>query len=100
MNCRAAAPVKENTMNSIWKYPLQVTDEQTIDVPEGSEALSVQVQNGTPCLWVRVDPAALKVPRKIITHGTGHHVPATTGRYIGTYQIEGGALVFHVFDAA
>jgi len=47
-------------MNSIWKYPLQVTDAQTIDVPEGSEALSVQVQNGTPCLWARVDPAAAK----------------------------------------
>lgn len=87
-------------MNSIWKYPLRVVDEQTLDVPEGAEVLTVQVQNGTPCLWARVDPTAPKTPRKIITHGTGHLVPETTGRYIATYQIEGGALVFHVFDAA
>ena len=87
-------------MSAIWKYPLQVTDEQTIDMPSGAEALTVQVQNGTPCLWARVDPAAPTTPRKIITHGTGHPVPETTGRYIGTYQIDGGALVFHVFDAA
>ena len=87
-------------MNSIRKYPLRIADEQTIDFPEGAEVLAVQVQKGTPCLWVRVDPAAPKTPRKIITHGTGHPVPETTGRYIGTYQIEGGALVFHVFDAA
>ena len=87
-------------MNSIWKYPLRIADEQTIDFPEGAEVLAVQVQKGAPCLWVRVDPAAPKTPRKIITHGTGHPVPETTGRYIGTYQIEGGALVFHVFEAA
>jgi hypothetical protein len=87
-------------MKSIWKYPLQVTDEQVIDAPEGAEALTVQMQSGTPCLWMRVDPASPKMPRKIITHGTGHRVQDTTGRYIGTYQLDGGALVFHVFDAA
>ena len=87
-------------MNVIWKYPLKVTDEQTLDIPEGAEALAVQVQNGTPCLWVRVESTAPKTLRRIITHGTGHPVPKTTGRYIGTYQIDGGALVFHVFDAA
>ena len=87
-------------MNSIWKYPLKVVDEQTLDVPEGAEVMTVQVQNGTPCLWARVDPAAPKIPRKIITRGTGHPVPETIWRYIGTYQIKDGALVFHVFDAA
>lgn len=86
-------------MKSIWKYSLRIDGEQTLDVPEGAEALTVQVQNGTPCLWMRIDPAAPMTLRKIITHGTGHPVPETTGRYVGTYQIDGGDLVFHVFDA-
>lgn len=87
-------------MKSIWKFPLQITDEQTLEIPKYSEMLAVQVQNGVPCLWARVDPTASKETRKIITHGTGHQVPPATGQYIGTYQVAGGDLVFHVFDAA
>ncbi len=87
-------------MESIWKYPLEVSDVQTLVMPSSAEILAVQVQNGKPCLWARVDPDAPKTDRTIITHGTGHAVSEETGEYIGTYQLEEGQLVFHAFEAA
>jgi len=86
-------------MKTIWKFPLQVTDEQYVEMPMFTQVPDVQVQDGIPCLWALVDPAYQKSPKKIITHGTGHDVPVTTGNYIATYQLSSG-LVFHVFEDA
>lgn len=82
---------------TIWKYPLQIIDEQIIPMPAGAEILCCQVQRGIVCLWARVDPSAATTERRIHIRGTGH--PGATGEYIGTFQAENGALVFHVFDA-
>jgi len=85
--------------DTIWKFELKTIDEQYIEVPEGAEMLNVQVQNGVPCLWVRIDPAAERFKRCIVTHGTGHRMPSTIDeQYIGTYQLQGGAIVLHVFE--
>jgi hypothetical protein len=81
---------------TIWKFPLEITDVQTIDVPEGSKFLAVQVQRDVPCLWVLVDPTAPKERFEIHTVGTGN--PAPDGlEYLGTYQVVALNLVFHVF---
>ena len=32
-------------------------------------------------------------------YGTGHPMPANPGEYVETFQMDGGALVWHVFDA-
>ncbi len=84
---------------TIWKFPLYVTDAQTIPVPQGAKFLAVQVQAGEPCLWAMVNPDAPKVPVEIRIHGTGHALPddSTHYDYIGTFQLDSGALVFHVF---
>lgn len=84
-------------METIWKYELEVVGSQEIKLPTGFEVLSVQVQNGIPCLWVRVDALRPTHKTEIIIHGTGHPVPDTTGKYLGTFQMNGGALVWHVF---
>ncbi len=42
-------------MISIWKFNLQTIDKQEIQMPVGAELLTVQIQNGEPCLWARVD---------------------------------------------
>lgn len=85
-------------MRTIWKFELAVTDVQEVMIPAGATLLCVQVQHGKPCLWAMCDVNEVPVKRKIFTHGTGHRVSHLAGPYIGTYQIEGGALVFHVFD--
>lgn len=86
-------------MISIWKFPLQTTDHQTISMPIGAEILTVQTQFGEPCLWARVDTNEPKETRSIAIHGTGHSIPDSTVEYIGTYQLSNGKLIFHVFES-
>lgn len=84
-------------MKRVFKYPLETTDEQTVHMPRGAHPLCVQVQGG-PCLWAMVDDQQPTEPRTIRVIGTGHPIPdADRLDYIGTYQLHGGALVFHIF---
>lgn len=81
---------------TIWKWNLNLTDQQTIQMPEGSRPLTVQIQGGDICMWSAVDPLAVKVPFTIIIVGTGNSGPDFSGsRYIGTVQQ--GPFVWHVF---
>ena len=92
---------KLNMEMTIWKFELETTDKQTIEMPVDSEILTVQTQNGEPCLWALVDPAAEKETRTFEVFGTGHTLHYDMGitkDYIGTYQLNSGALVFHVFE--
>lgn len=66
-------------------------------MPLDSHILCVQVQGGTPCLWARVDPNAPSVARRILVFGTGHSIEGHPD-YIGTYQLSGGSLIFHVYE--
>ena len=86
----------------IWKYELVATDYQQLTMPKGACVLTMQIQNNTPCLWVLVDPQAEEEPRIFETFGTGHPICCAADmqrNYIGTYQIHGGAHVFHVFES-
>lgn len=83
----------------IWKFPLETIDEQSVTVPIINRPLCIQVNNGKPCLWMVVDPEAERVRVRIRVFGTGHPGVTADMDYIGTYQIEGGSLVFHVFLA-
>lgn len=84
-------------MQTIWKYPIDTTDEQTVKMPCDAEILCVQMQCGQPCLWALVDPEKTTAPVKIRIYGTGHPLPDIWGDYVGTYQSSGGGGVFHVF---
>jgi hypothetical protein len=83
---------------TIWKFPLEVEPRQTIDLPRGAQVLTVQVQRGQPCLWALVDETREIVPRTIVTVPTGSETNLGLLEYIETYQLDGGALVFHVFE--
>ena len=85
-------------MKTIWKYKLQVIDKQEIEMPDNAELLTVQVQRGVPCLWVKVDPNIPTRTYGIATYGTGHPIHQDNQKYIDTYIIDEGALVFHVFE--
>lgn len=85
-------------MERIYKYPLVPEDWTTVRMPEGAEPLCVQVQGGAPFLWARVDIDRAPVLHHFRIAGTGHDLGSNIGRYIGTIQLEGGSLVFHVFS--
>ena len=78
----------------VWKYELQpgVT---TIEMPGGSEALTVGAQGDGIFLWARVYPDAPRAARRFHTVGTGHMALAL-GRYVGTAFLDW--MVFHVFE--
>jgi len=84
----------------IWKYVLTTTDNQTIKMPKGAQILTFQIQNGKPCLWALVNPSLTETERYIEIHGTGNYIEESLleRKYIGTYQLHGGSLVFHVFE--
>ncbi len=90
-------------MKAIWKYELETVDEQEILMPLGAEILTVQIQYGKPCIWclvfVKDKGLVINKPRMIKIFGTGHTIEDNyPGVYIGTYQLEGGKGIFHVFD--
>lgn len=91
---------KTITMKRIFKYRLETTDEQTIAMPKGAEILSLQAQNGIPCIWAMVDASEpVKVNRYFEIIGTGHPINGDAqGKFIGTYQLMGGLQVYHVFE--
>lgn len=85
-------------MKTIWKYELNFTEIQAIEMPDGAEILTVQTQRDVPMLWAMVDPEAPKVTRHIRTICTGQEFQKPVNlRYIGTSQICEGRLVYHVF---
>ena len=84
-------------METIWKYKLETIAYQEIEMPVEAKILTVQIQNETPYIWVLCDPNIRKQPRLIRIIGTGHEREYIEGTYIGTYQLNDGALVFHVF---
>lgn len=84
-------------MKTIWKYPLEITDEQVVAMPNDAEILTVQMQGSELCLWAVVEDTNPKEPRTICIIGTGNPMPDERFLiYIGTAQM--GPLVWHVFE--
>lgn len=84
---------------AVWKYEIEARDRQSIHMPVNAEILCVQMQNGNPCIWALGDPEDARQEREFLMLGTGHNAaPESIGRYIGTFQMSGGSLVFHLFE--
>jgi len=89
-------------MKAVFKYPMVPRDEVTMLLPKGAEILTIQTQGETPCLWALVDPEQQDEPRRFRIAGTGHPINGGLAegwewRYIDTFQLAGGALIFHAF---
>lgn len=83
---------------TIWKYPLQIEDIQEVEMPADAQVLCVEVQNGQPCLWAKIEITKLDAVYKIATVRTGYSADHAEGmRYIGTYLLHGDKFVGHVF---
>lgn len=85
-------------MKAIWKYTLQ-GPRCTVQMPAGARILDLQVQHNLPQIWALVDPAAPTVSRTFQAVPTGGEFSEAGWSYVGTFQINGGSLVFHIFEA-
>ena len=86
---------------TIWKVPIKPTDEQTISLPKDAVILTIQIQNENPYLWALVNPAAELENRYIQIFGTGYPINYDTPisrKYITTFQMANGQIVFHAFE--
>jgi hypothetical protein len=74
----------------------------TLQLPAGAEVLSVgpprDGEDKPLDLWALVDPEAPLEARTFRIYGTGHDVPDFYGLFVGTVQLYGGSLIFHVFE--
>lgn len=81
-------------MNAIWKFPL--TSAETDIEAHIINFLTVQMQNGQPCVWAIVDPDREPKKYKVTILGTGWECRRIdASRYIGTVQDD--MYVWHCF---
>lgn len=86
-------------MLTIYKYSLSSFPEK-YELPIGAKFLCVQTQHNEPQMWFEVDTSVLFETRCFTTYGTGQFIktPAEKRQYLGTFQLNGGSLVFHLFE--
>jgi hypothetical protein len=88
---------KRPIMITIYKYQFQIADKVIIEMPAQAQILSVQVQNGMPTLWAKVNTDRQKETRSFFVFGTSHELnPHFEYEHVATIQIHN--LVWHIFE--
>lgn len=88
-------------MKTVYKYSLDITNEQVLALPVGAVILSVANQHEGIVMYALVDKNVKGLQgQKIYIHGTGHEVYGENLAFIGTVELLGGRLMFHVFREA
>lgn len=93
-------------MRTIWKFEIPIEDNFELPIPMPAEFLAVQSQGERVQAWFVVDDHQETVVKRFLLRGTGHpfpeHAERPSGRkpcqYLGTVQLHGGGLVFHLFE--
>ncbi len=86
-------------MITIWKFALE-EKEQEIELPHDAwTILTVQTQNNKPYIWILLDTDKKEKQTIIVrTFETGQKFDLDGYyRYIGTYQLDKGSYIAHVF---
>ena len=93
-------------MLTIYKYTIDPNDYVEMYMPRDAQILTVNTQidpndySEKVQLWALVDHKDEKHIRKFRLVGTGHPIEESIEslNYIGTFQMSGGALIFHLFE--
>lgn len=86
---------------TIWKFPIQVTNEFQLEMPRNSYIIHIDVQRSSPQLWAIVDPDNPIEQRKFYLIGTGALFSNDLwdkSVYVGTFQLHSGDIVLHLFE--
>ncbi len=102
----------------VLRYAITLESRFSLNLPKGADILTIQSQDNEPNMWVLVNPDHRIEKRNFLLFGTGHLIKSTTKkgeileyrgwpsyykgkiilRYIGTFQINDGGFVGHVFE--
>lgn len=83
-------------MTEIWKFPLRITDVQTVSMPHDAVVLTAQFQRGVLCLWAIVDSTIVLQPQQVWIIGTGQPCPDLFDKF-HVATVQDGDLVWHIF---
>jgi L-2-hydroxyglutarate oxidase LhgO len=83
-------------MKRIYKYTLELTDNQIVEVPIGSRILSVKSQNESLVVYILIEYTATTNMRyEFLIHGTGHYADdVANATFIDSVMFKDGSLVF------
>lgn len=84
-------------MKTIYKYPIEITDYQTIKIPINAKIIHTGLDpHGIPCLWAMVDLTNNQTQTiTIYVVGTGNPIPNNVRQHIGSFNQ--GLFVWHIF---
>lgn len=86
-------------MKKIYKFEIPVMDVFTVNMPAGAKILTVQTQFNKPVIWALVDTEESYYGKAFQLFGTGQTIEDAEGRrYIGTFQLDAGNFVGHLFE--
>ena len=83
-------------MKTIYKYLLEITDEQTVSMPRYAQVLSAQMQGTQLCIWALVEVGNVNCDRRVRIFGTGNTVKIDSHwKFVDSVQER--IFVWHVF---
>ena len=86
-------------MKTIWKFSLEIKDEQEVLIPKKSKFLSLIEQSGIPTIYYLVNPDNLKEHKRFIILGTGHvHTDNDLNGLVFLGTVNCPPFVWHVFE--
>jgi len=84
----------------VWKFEIPECDAFNINAPGEIKWLDAQVEHGIPFVWGVVSTDSPPISHVLFLRGTGHPFTGQEGDHIGSFQLDNGALVFHLFEEA
>lgn len=90
-------------MKQVWKFQVD-GPKVRLYMPKDAIILCVHNQRESICLWAEVSPGNKVEERVIEVFGTGHDMPEIAEgiglerEYLGTAILDGGSLIFHVYE--
>lgn len=86
-------------MKTVFKYKLEVTDHQEIELPKEASVLLIAEQHDVLCMWCEVDTEEVKETRCFRIYGTGHEIQNRDNlMFLQTVVMSGGHFVAHIFE--
>lgn len=85
-------------MKTIYKFQLEIIDEQIIEVPNNTKFLSAQYQNGVLCLWGIVATEMPKQKTVITIIGTGNQFDYDENKHDYIATVQQPPFVWHIFS--
>lgn len=83
---------------TVFKYVLGRQRRSTVQMQEGAQLLSCQVQYGVACIWAAVYATAPLESRTFVAVPTGGEIPQESKGFVGTVQYDDGDVVQHIFE--